>query len=88
MNPPSSPSFLLLLLVRRGRITTPPTKPIPPRMPDGVAGSSHPPVPNSPATFDLPGLAVSNRGGLASEEDYHLVPSASGLPFRDPTVFR
>jgi len=64
--PLSHPPFFLLLLIRRGHITIPPTKSIPPRMPDGVAGSSHPPVPNPPATFDLPGLEVSNRGGVMS----------------------
>ena len=58
------PSFLSLLpLVCRGRTscgTTPPTKLIPPPMPDGVSGSPHSPVLNPPAFFDLPGLAVDS----------------------------
>ena len=54
----------------------PPTKPIPPPMLVDVADSPHPPLPNPPANFDLPGLAVGNKGGLIlASKVYHLVTS-------------
>ena len=67
MNLPILPPSPFLLLVCRGRTSCgyyTPTKLILPPIPDDVAGSPHPPVPNPPATFDLPGLAVGNGDGL------------------------
>ncbi|SRR5258706_7986885 len=71
--PPPSLFFFLFAADGPAAGTTPPIKLIPPPMPDDVAGSPHPPVPNLPATFDLPGLAVGNGDGLLfASKDYHV----------------